>query len=373
MSRKKKTQLVPHFQDFTRLDSTGCTIRCLVGGRDIGKTWGIRSKIIDVVASGRKFIYVRKNHSMITINKNRTLFVKQDKECMEKLGSVIDFSKAEMAFVLQSTGEVIGWASSLQDAYNVKGTEFPGTKLIFYDEFLDDAPMMNEFASFQRLIGTLTKSYDDIIVYMATNTVTRDNTYFRNFGFDVSKMRPGDIAVVNHIMGATVAMEYCRSSVFIEPETGLAKNHYVGFDHSDETRMIMFGEWTHPPIETREIDGITWASARVVIPALVYLAGKFYELSIASSGQVAFVRVINSQPDRIGSHFHRVITSEFHNTFKHADGTIVPKYLTFASTGSEVLINAIRSFKQYRSAGRIIGLDPVDTHDFLRYFDTMPV
>lgn len=373
MSRKKKTQLVPHYQDFTRLDATGAVIRVLVGGRDIGKTWGIRSKIIDVVASGRRFIYVRKNHGMIVVNKNRSLFVKQDKECKEKLGSVIDFSKSEMSFVKQETGEVIGWATSLQDAYQIKGTEFPGTKIIFYDEFLDDAPIVNEFAAFQRLIGTLTKSYDDIVIYMATNTVTRDNAYFRNFGFDVAKMRPGDIAVVNHVLGATVAMEYCRSSVFIEPDTGIAKNRYVGFDHSDETRMIMFGEWTHPPIETREIDGITWASSRIVIPALVYLAGKFYELSIASSGQVAFVRTINSQIDRIGFQFHRVITSEFHNTFKHPDGSIVPKYLTFASTGSEVLTNAIRAFRQYRTAGRIIGTDPVDTHDFLRYFDTMPV
>ena len=374
MSRKaKRPSATPHYQDFTRIDSTRCTIRVLCGGRDIGKTWGIRSKMIDVAATGRKFIYVRKDHSMITWRKNATLFVKQDKECVQKLGGTIDFPSGKMAFVNTETDEVIGWAASLEDAYDIKGAEYPGTKLIFYDEFLDDAPMKDEFDYFVYLVGTLTKTYDDIIIYMATNTVNRDNVYFRNFGIDIAKMKPGDIAIVNHLLGATVAVEYCRSNVYMNPETGRATNKYVGFDHSAATRMVMFGEWQHPPIETREIDGVTWATDRMVFPVLVYIQGMFFEMSVDVAGEVAFVRRINADAEHIGKNIRKIITAEFGNTFRHHDGSIVPKYLTFQGTGNESLLEGVRLFKRFRDAGRIIGVDPVDTHDFLRFFDTMPI
>lgn len=373
MSRKVKTAATPHYQDFTRIDETGATTRILAGGRDIGKTWGALGKCIDVAATGRRFVYVRKFHSMVTWRKNATLFVKRDKECVKKLGGTIDFPAGRMAFINTETDEVLGWACSLEDAYTLKGTEFPGVKIIVFDEFLDDAPMQNEFAYYQYLIGTLTKSYDDIVIYLLTNTVTRDNTYFRNFGFDIAKMKVGDIAVVNHALGATVALEYCRSSVYINPETGRASNKYVGFDNSPASRMIMFGEWTHPPIETREIDGYTWASDRYVLPFYVYIQGMFFELSMSFAGEVAFVRKVNAQPDRLGEHVRRVVTSEFHNTFRHSDGSIVPKYLTVASLGSLELLEQVKTFRRFREAGRVIGVDPVDTHDFLRFFDSMPI
>lgn len=374
MSRKKKQiGAAPIWQTTERVDHTGATTRVMVGGRQIGKTTCCRSIMIDTAASGRRFIYMRKNHSMVTWRKNATLFVKHDDECIKKLGGVIDFPQGKMAFVNTATDEVIGWAVALEDAYILKGTEFPGVKTIFFDEFLDDAPIPDEFALYQNIVSTITRMSDDVVIYMASNTVVRDNVYFRNFGVDISRLKPGDVAVVNHALGATVAVEYCRANPFVNPETGRVANKYVGFDNSPETRMILFGEWTHPPIETREIDGFTWASDRVVFPVLVYIQGSFFEMSVSLAGEVAFVRKINSDKDHIGQNVRKIVTSEFNNTFHRADGSIVPKYLTFASTGNENLLEGVRLFKRFRQAGRVIGIEPVDTHDFLRFFDSMPL
>lgn len=373
MSRRVKRFLTPHYQDFTRIRSVGASTMLLVGGRDIGKSWGSRSIMLDTAASGRRFVFVRKFHNMITWRKNATLFVKQDRECIEKIGGTVDFPSSRMAFVNTETDEVIGWATSLEDAYDIKGEEFPGIKTIVFDEFLDDSPMQNEFELYQYLIGTLTKSQDDVEIFLLANTVTRDNCYFRNFGIDIARMKPGDIAVVNHELGATVAIEYCRSSVYINPETGRASNKYVGFDASPASRMIMYGEWAHPPIETREIDGNTWASERSVLPVLVYIQGSFFEMSLNFSGETAYVRRVHTQKEKVGENVRKIITSEFGNTFKRADGSIVPKYLTFASTGNDALLESVRLFRRFRQAGRIIGTDPIDTHDFLRFFDSMPL
>lgn len=371
--RKQKHGPVPIWQTFDRVRSTGAGTCVLFSGRSIGKTWDGRKICIDTAARGMKFFYLRKYHSMVTWRKNAALFVKQDDYCVEKLGGTIDFSAGRMAFINTATDEIVGWAGSLQDAYLMKGQDFPEVQTIFFDEFLDDAPLENEFALYQNVISTITRNRTDVTILLAANTVTRDNVYFRNFGIDIAKMRPGDVAVVNHSLGATVAAEWCRASAFIDPSVGRVSNRYVGFDNGPETRMILYGEWTHPPIETREIDGITWASERNVLPVYVYIQGAFYEMSVCYAGETAFVRKVNAHPERIGQHVRKIITSEFHNTFKHTDGTIVPKYLTFASTGNEMLLEDVRLFKRFREAGRVIGVDPVDTHDFLRFFDSMPV
>lgn len=373
MSRKVKKILVPKFQTYDRIDATGAATRGLVGGKGIGKTWGARSKMIDAAAAGRRFVYLRKWHSQITYRKNATLFAKQDKECIAKLGSVIDFPASKMAFVNAETGDVLGWACSLEDAYEMKGQDYPGVSVIFFDEFLDDDRIEDEFARYQNVISTITRHATDVVIYLAANSITRDNPYFRNFGIDIARMKPGDIAVVSHALGATVAIEYCRSSVYVDPDVGRVANKYVGFDNGPDTRMILFGEWTHPPIETREIDGNTWLSNRNVLPCYVYVQGTFFEMSLCYAGETAYVRRVHAQPDRLGQHVRKIITSEFHNTFRRSDGSIVPKYLTFASTGNEPLLEDVRLFRRFREAGRIIGVDPIDTHDFLRFFDSMPV
>lgn len=374
MSRKKaQSNLVPIYYNFDRLKTTGAATLVAVGGKGIGKTWDCRDECIDAAASGRTFVYLRKWHNQVTWRKCADLFVKQDKTCIEKLGATIDFPAGRMAFVNSQTREVLGWATSLEDAYVMKGQDFPNVKVIFFDEFLDDDPIENEFARFQNVISTITRHADDVTILMAANSITRDNCYFRNFGIDIAKMKPGDIAVVNHLLGATVAVEYCRSNIYVDPAVGHVSNKYVGFDHGPDTRMILYGEWTHPPIETREIDGYTWVSERTVFPIYVYIQGSFFEMSCSFAGEVAYVRKVNAQPDRLGKHVRKVVTSEFSTTFKHADGTIVPKYLTFASTGNDDLLEYARLFRQFRTAGRIIGVNPIDTHDFLRFFDSMPL
>ena len=373
MSRKKKIAAKPHYQTFDRIDATGAGTRVLVGGRGIGKTYGVRQKMIRTAARGMKFFYIRKWHDMVTWRKNAGLFVKHDKECRDLLGGEIDFPAGRMAFVNTATDEIIGYAGSLEDAYRLKGMDFPNVQTIFFDEFLDDDPLENEFALYQNLISTITRERKDVTIYLASNTITRDNVYFRTFGIDIAKMRPGDVAVVNHALGATVAIEYCRSSVYVDPDVGRVANRYVGFDNGPETRMILFGEWAHPPIETREIDGVTWASERTILPVYVYIQGSFFEMSLCYAGETAFVRKVNAQPGRLGLHVRKIITSEFTQTFKHTDGSIVPKYLTFASTGNDLLLEDVRLFRRFREAGRIIGIDPVDTHDFLRFFDSMPL
>lgn len=374
MSRKKaKTSLVPIYYNFGRLKSTGASTLVAVGGKGIGKTWDGRDECIDAAASGRRFVYIRKWHSQITYRKCAELFVKQDATCRDRLGSTIDFPAGKMAFVNSDTKEVYGWATSLEDAYEMKGQDYPGVRTIFFDEFLDGDRMEDEFARYQNVISTITRHTDDVTIFLCANSITRDNCYFRNFGIDIAKMKPGDIAVVKHALGATVAVEYCRSNVYVDPNLGRVSNKYVGFDRGPDTRMILFGEWTHPPIETREIDGYTWVSERTVFPVYVYIQGSFFEMSVSFAGEVAYVRKVNARSDRIGLHIRKIVTSEFSTTFTHPDGSIVPKYLTFASTGNDDLLEYARLFRQFRTAGRIIGVDPVDTHDFLRFFDSMPL
>lgn len=366
---KKKIKMGKWYS-YDRLIATGCSTLVAVGGRRIGKTWGAREMMIECASKGKRFVYMRKHHAEITIPKMRGLFAKQDDLAISMLGGRIDFARNIGGFVNENDPEtLIGYRVSLDDAYQIKGNDFINVGVIFFDEFLDDDMYQGEFEDYQNVIATITSTSNDAIVVLAANSITRENTYFRNFGVDIARMRAGDIAIVRHDFGASVAVEYCASRTLVRD--GKPYHKYVGFDHSPASKMILLGEWEHPPVETKGIDGITWASERCVMPFRIYISGRFFEIAI-SPAEVAFIRVVNHHPQRLPSDTPFVVTSDFAVDFRDSSGMIVPKWATFRAIGSADIDNTINHLARLIDGGRYIGVDPLDTYDFLRWFKSIP-
>lgn len=273
----------------------------IIGMRSNGKTFSVKELIIDRIANGEKFIYIRREKQHITRAKMEILFDDIKHYAKEKIGSEIYYHAEKGFYILNEEMEqvVVGTALCVQKSFDYKGIPFTNVSTILFDEFMDYSYYNDEISKFIHLLSTITRDSVNkntgCEVYLLANTIGKWNPYLDLYKFDMRKMKQGQFAIVTHQNGVNAILEYCKTKIQIEGVQ--PSNPYVGFDDNETVNMVLFGDWECKEFEVKEIDGIGWSvKNRTLVPAYVTFGKCVYELSLKTSGiPIAFCRKINTQ------------------------------------------------------------------------------
>lgn len=360
---------------------TGSGIYVIYGMRSNGKTYAVKQFIIDqlkdALASGSKngrFMYVRRKHTHIVRTKMRKLFEDISDQAENELNSPIFFSSEKQFFIETEKGqETVGYVGSVEDAFDLKGIPFNDVNTIFFDEFLDYEYFEDEKEKFIHLLSTITRRREDVTIFMVANTVAKASPYFELLKINPNKIKPGDIAVIEHRAGARIVVE--RTSAPGENHASLEqkKNKYIGFDESEAVRMVLLGEWEYKNANITKVDGVGWDHMRHLIPVYVTGMGKVYELSINTDEKlpIGFARELQTNGLKV--------SKKIRYNLKMADGVeLVNSYGVVPSLShvSEKMIDedtyvALEWFVECLTCGRVV-FDSLETgtnfETFKNYF-----
>lgn len=354
--------------DLSPLIDTGCKTLIACGGRRNGKTYGALMDGLDRCrTTGKGIVFVRNKDKQIAWAKSKTLLVEHDDICRDIFGEIPEYNRQTHQFTVGD--RAVMTVVSLESFYSWKGVNFKDFSTVIYEEFLDDTTNDDTVAEWLNMLKTIVSTRDDVRVWMLSNSILRNNAFFRAFKIDGSKLRQGHIHIVQHVRGFRCAIYYTPYKA--DDPSGQVVDEYVGLDDNDTATMIMYGEWEHPPFEMREIDGISWAAEREIFPYLFFINGHFHEISVTRKRPfVAFERIVNTNTAAIGEWVQGVITDRFDRTFRTHSGRVVPKYGAPAglnSTGTRILQRFLLCEKQCR----IVTVSPIDLYEFLTWLKSV--
>ena len=135
------------------------------------------------------------------------------------------------------------YAFALSEMEHDKGNSYADVTTVFLDEFITRKVYLpDEFILFMNCISTIVRGRNNVIIYMAANTVAagKYNPYFKEMGLNhVEAMKPGDIEVYNYgSSGLKVAVEYTESP----NKKGKPSDIYFAVDNP-KLQMITGGQW----------------------------------------------------------------------------------------------------------------------------------
>lgn len=346
--------------------------RIIIGERSNGKTYSVKSRCIDKYKRREgKFMYLRRTHDQITRPKMQKLFEDINDYALDVLESDIQYANESGFYIDLGNGrETIGWCTSIEDCYKMKGIPFNEITTIFYDEFLEiGSRIEQEVTLFLHIISTIVRKRSDIEIFMVANTVTQYSPYFDLFGIDVKKIKQGEIYYIHHNAGAECAIERCASLNIINGVK--SKNKYIGFDDNPTANMILFGEWEYNSVNTKSIDGIGWSCKRMLIPVYITALGDSYELSLyVSDNPILFVRKVNTQ-DGLVSVKIKYNLSYDNSVILTNKKEIVPTYGKLNKLVDKNVLNQCEIMKLCVQAKRVV-FDSIATgSDFLSVFQPM--
>lgn len=320
-----------------------------------------------------KFMYIRRRKEHKTRKLMQKLFSDINDKYLDDLG-MIKYTNDFGFYVTNDLDdkpenrETMGYCSSIEECYDIKGIPFNDITTIFFDEFLEyGSPIEDEIAKFMHVISTIVRKRDNVEIFMVANTVTKFSPYFELFGIDIKKIKQGEIYYFKHTNGVTGVIEYCKSANIINGKK--VNNAYIGFDNNATADMILYGEWEYDLANTKRIDDITWNCERKLIPIYVTALGLVYELSIYDkSNPVAFVRKVNTQQGFVKPRIKYNLAYDDSVMLRSTKGP-VPMYKKInkiVKYQDESIYEMYNIFKLCLEAGRVI-FDTIDTgSDFTR-------
>lgn len=361
MSKKSKA-VTTKWYSYDRLLSYNCKYNVAFGLRRNGKTYDAKKRIVDTIAEGKYFTYIRRKHKHIIKSKMVDLFADMEDYCIEKLGSYI-FYEPSVGFYIETdkdTRKVVGGTASIEFAMDYKGVTYK-SKLVYFDEFIDYSYYDDEKKRFLNLMKTITSNRDDVVILMSANSIAKKCPYFELFGVDVQKFRKGSIATIKHKNGATVAIEYCKKRV---DDLGEVKqDHYIGFDNDGTVNMIMHGDWEYDEFATKNIDGIGWSFTRRFVPVYYNALGRVYEITLYTNTKfpIAFVRTINTQNGVVKRDVKYSIVSNESTQLIYSNGQYVPSFKRVSKKFfDDKTVALMDCFKECVLCGRVV-FDTVET------------
>jgi Podovirus DNA encapsidation protein (Gp16). len=156
-------------------------LSCVIGARGVGKSFGIKMKLIDdFLKHKRQFIYLR--------------MYKTELQNKDKFFDDVRFKYEGVKFEvkgneLRINGELAGWAIPLSRWQSLKSVSYPNVYTIFFDEFIREKDMVGYPPD---VVGSLLNLMDTVFrnrntsqqrVICASNSVTVVNPYFLYFNF----------------------------------------------------------------------------------------------------------------------------------------------------------------------------------------------
>lgn len=355
MAKRRTTK---NWYSIKRIMSYNCAYYVIFGERKNGKTYSAKKEvIIDEIADGRQFMYVRRKHKMITKRKMKKLFEDIDNYCIERLGSKIEYTgQGEFYIIRDGEKIVVGYCTSIEEAYDDKGIPYNNVSVILFDEFLDYAYFKDEIEMFRHTIANVVRDeeHQNVKVIMLGNTVNKYCPYFDFFGLNVNKMRQGDIAVIRAKNGGEAVFEYTKTRVTSDDKVAKKKSRYFGFDGVGSD-MILYGEWEYNDCNTKSVDGISWNNKRKRINAYITGLTNVYEMSyIGGTNPIAFIRKINTQKGVVSQAIKYNLCFDNSIDLITAKGNIIPKYSRSSKFINGAILHELEIINECVNCGRCV-------------------
>jgi hypothetical protein len=165
------------FYDLSKMQSYNALLNFLLGGRGIGKTYGMKKwSINDFLKTGKQFIYLRRYKSEL---KDLDKFF----NAVSKEFPDVEFEIKGRTFYINK--KVAGYAVALSTALTKKSAEYPKVNKIIYDEFLIMKSNLhyipNEPEMFLEFFETVARMRDDVRAFFLGNATSENNPYFVYF------------------------------------------------------------------------------------------------------------------------------------------------------------------------------------------------
>lgn len=165
------------FYDLSKMQSYNALLNFLLGGRGIGKTYGMKKWAInDFLKTGQQFIYLRR--------------YKSELKDLDKFFNAVsqEFPEEELkvkGHTFYINNKVAGHAVALSTALTKKSAEYPKVNKIIYDEFLIMKSNLhyipNEPEMFLEFFETVARMRDNVRAFFLGNATSENNPYFVYF------------------------------------------------------------------------------------------------------------------------------------------------------------------------------------------------
>lgn len=159
--------------------SYNALINMVIGGRGIGKTYGLKERALkNWIKKEKQFAYVRRYENELDMVK-KTLF-----SDINGSGKYPMVEYSDGCYCID--GNIIGYPIPLSTSHKLKSASYPDVTLIIFDEFIIDTSLRvsylkNEVKVFLDLIETIGRLRDDYIVFMLANSLSIVNPYTQYF------------------------------------------------------------------------------------------------------------------------------------------------------------------------------------------------
>ena len=259
MPRKKKTEEVVEekpkkirWYDVNDIYKLGADITIAFGGRSNGKTYSaINIALKEFKDYGTTFCYLRRWMEDVNTFACSTL-IKQEQ--VDKIfGEDYEVTYRNHTFTLVhhivneagkniAEKQIIGFAVAISEAKHRKGTNFPNTHLVIFDEFIDmngEITLANEYNKYENIISTI-KRTNKIRIILLSNPTSKYSEYFTKLGVNPDKIEQGEIKEYLHPNGKSKVV--VQWTPFIEEIAELA-------GELTNSKMISEGAWEIPPTD----------------------------------------------------------------------------------------------------------------------------
>lgn len=370
MGKKRRKLKSSEFYNSERIDRYDESVkyRLIIGQRSNGKTYCIKKKIIDMLATNKnaQFAYIRRLQSHVSYQRLNNLFADISNYCIERLGDTISYTVNDGFYLTHDKEKKrLGFKFSIENCELDRGIAFPDVQLIFLDEFMSiDGYFMNEVDRFKSILSTIIRGRDNVQVYMVANTINEICPYLDWLKIPINKLKKGEICYVEHRNGVKCVIEWCIDTTVIKANA----SKYFGTDDNG-SEMILNGEWETLNLTTREIDGITWAyKERKLIP--VYFTGMNYvfELSYSKTKYpILFVRRVNTQGGKVNENIKFNMTLD-ETVLTNKDG-YVPMFKKVSTLMGDGIVEQLKVVNECLRCGRVIYTNALDGTRFLNIYN----
>lgn len=253
MVAKAKTH--PYYS-YNKVLSCNGTYNFIVGGRGLGKTFGIKVKAVkDWLRKGEQFIYVRR-HTKELAKARATFFADIvhlfPKHVFRIHGDQAQIANADTDAKAKNAWTTIGWFVALSTGQSQKSVSYPRVTKIIFDEFIIEKGLIhylpNETVVFNNFYSTVDRWQDRVKVFFLANSVSIMNPYFLQYEIEPDKadaaglIRKEDGYIVCHFPDSKMfAMSVFQTKFgkFIQNTDEEYADYSVGNNFSDNNKGLI--------------------------------------------------------------------------------------------------------------------------------------
>lgn len=187
--KPKRAPKTHPYYSFNRVCSYNATYNFVVGGRGLGKTFGIKERAIrDYIRKGDMFIYMRRYKGELSKSK-ATFFAdvayKFPKFVFRVHGYLAQMAVKDADPKDKNAWQTIGYFIALSTGQSEKSVSYPLVKTIIFDEFIIEKGAIHylpdESTVFNNFYSTVDRWQDKTKVFFLANSVSIMNPYFQKY------------------------------------------------------------------------------------------------------------------------------------------------------------------------------------------------